>query len=72
MFPKSFVIAGIVSPGYDKKSTATGSVTFPHVERSSLSREGETRRIPYSPLRLGLLGSLSENRTLHHQDNLAE
>jgi hypothetical protein len=36
MFLKSFVIAGIVSPGYDKKSTATGSATFPHVERSSI------------------------------------
>ena len=43
MFPKSFVIAGIVSPGYDKKSTATGTATFSRVERSSLSREGEAR-----------------------------
>ena len=43
MFPKSFVIAGIVSPSYDKKSTATGTATFSRVERSSLSREGEAR-----------------------------
>ena len=32
MFPKSFVLAGIVSPGYDKKSIATGSATFSQVK----------------------------------------